>query len=677
MSGITFVLNIAREALMAQQRGIQVTGHNIANVNTPEYTRQKLILTANAVTMDSRIKLGLGVKSDSVVQYFDRLTTKHINQRIFELSKYESKQSILEYLQGIFNEESGNGLNKTLEDFWNAWQDLADNPGGIAERTALLQKASNMGNRFQALYKGLVQSKDEMNIDLKISVNELNILAKQVASLNQRIITSEVSGTTANDLRDQRINAIEKMSKLVDTAYIESDNGSMMVLTTSGIPLVDENESWELHQNGDNIYWSNIPADISNRVSGGKIGAWMDLRDEIIPQYMADLDELAGTMIHQVNALHYIDGYTSDGVRNKYFFNHLNFVGGVKYGAWTGTSTATSGGDYTGRLKKSYTFTVPDGTVGTGPLDVDWIESTTGRTGSIRIPNGYVAGTPIHVDGVNSVVENSGWTGTSRATSSGNYTATTNQNYTFTVQSVNGGAGIGTIGTDVIVIHWQNTDNSTNGNITLDGAYAPDTAMTVENGLEVAFAAGTLSTDAGNTFTVETEQGPDVSFSAGTLVDDDTFSIDVSDYAGAAGSIALSSDVDGLPENIAASTAPGESGNNENALAIQGLQDATLLIRKWTYQRGTDSLPQDQSATMDEYYTIFVGDMGMLVEENNQNQSFNQTMIDQLNEIRDSISGVNLDEETVNLIKYQHAFTAASKLVTVCDEMLQDLLSMR
>ena len=364
MSGITFVLNIAREALMAQQRGIQVTGHNIANVNTPEYTRQKLILTANAVTMDSRIKLGLGVKSDSVVQYFDRLTTKHINQRIFELSKYESKQSILEYLQGIFNEESGNGLNKTLEDFWNAWQDLADNPGGIAERTALLQKASNMGNRFQALYKGLVQSKDEMNIDLKISVNELNILAKQVASLNQRIITSEVSGTTANDLRDQRINAIEKMSKLVDTAYIESDNGSMMVLTTSGIPLVDGNESWELHQEGDNIYWSDIPADISNRLSGGKIGAWLDLRDAHIPQYMADLDELAGTMIHQVNALHYIDGYTSDGVRNKYFFNHLNFVGDVKYGAWTGTSTATSGGDYTGRLKKSYTFTVPDGTVG-------------------------------------------------------------------------------------------------------------------------------------------------------------------------------------------------------------------------------------------------------------------------------------------------------------------------
>ena len=568
MSGITFVLNLAREALMAQQRGIHVTGHNIANVNTPGYTRQRLILTANAVTVDSRIKLGLGVKSDSVVQYFDRLTTKHINQRTSELSKYESKQSILEYLQGIFNEESGNGLNKTLEDFWNAWQDLADNPGGIAERTALLQKTNNMCHRFYALYNGLVQTKDEMNTNLKISVNELNTLTEQVASLNERIVASEASGTTANDLRDQRINAIEKMSQLVDTTYIESDNGSMMVLTTSGIPLVDANKSWELNQEGNNIYWNNIPTDISNRLSGGKIGAWMDMRDEIIPQYMADLDELAGTMISQVNGLHY-GGYALDNSTNRYFFNPFN-MGPLQYGApWTGSSTVSVGGAYTGNATKTFTFTIDgSGTVGTNSFDVDWIDGQ-GNSGTLLVtPTSY-------------------------------------------------------------------------------------SNLSVFEGIQISFGAGDV------------------------VVDTETFSVAVTDNTGAAGSIALSSDVDGDPENIAASTAPGESGNNQNALAIQALQDETLNIRKWIYQRGTLPSSQDQSGTIDEYYTIFVGDMGMLVEENNQNQSFNQTMIDQLNEIRDSISGVNLDEETVNLIKYQHAFTAASKLVTVCDEMLENLLNMR
>jgi flagellar hook-associated protein FlgK len=328
-------------------------------------------------------------------------------------------------------------------------------------------------------------------------------------------------------------------------------------------------------------------------------------------------------------------------------------------------------------LKKSYTFTVPVGVVGAGDLPVAWSESTTGRTGSITIPGGYVAGTAINVDGVNSVVENSGWAGTSQATSSGNYTATTNQKYTFTVQSVNGGAGTGDVETDVIVIHWQNTDNSTSGDITLDGTYTAGDEMTVENELKVAFSGGTLSTVAGNTFTVDTEQGPTVSFSGGTLISGNTFSVDVSDYAGAARDIALSTDVERQPGRIAAGTAPGEPGNNENALAIQGLQDATPLIRKWTYQRGTDPLSQNQSGTLDEFYTILAGDIGMLVEEMGRSQSFQQTMINQLNEIRDSISGVSLDEEMINLIKYQHAFTAASKLVNASDEMLQELLSLR
>jgi flagellar hook-associated protein 1 FlgK len=241
------------------------------------------------------------------------------------------------------------------------------------------------------------------------------------------------------------------------------------------------------------------------------------------------------------------------------------------------------------------------------------------------------------------------WAGGSTVSVGGAYTGNATKTFTFTIATI---AGSGTVGTDPFTVDWS------------DGTGLPD-------------HSGTLSVTATDYSNLSVFEGIKISFGAGDVAVNDEFLVDVTDNTWVAGSIALSSDVDGLPENIAASTAPGESGNNENALAIQALQDATLLIRKWTYQRGTDSLSQDQSGTMDEYYTIFVGDMGMLVEENNQNQSFNQTMIDQLNEIRDSMSGVNLDEETVNLIKYQHAFTAASKLVAVSDEMLQDLLNMK
>jgi len=567
MSGITFVLNIAKGALMAQQKGINVTGHNIANVNTPGFTRQRVILESNAVATTTRLKMGLGVKADTVIQYFDQFTTKNIQQKTSALSEFESKKSILDYLQSIFNETSENGLNKTFEEFWNAWQDLANNPVGVPERTALLQKTSHLCERFHQINEDLLRTKNEMNTNLDVSIHELNIFTRQIATLNERIVAAEASGTTANDLRDQRNNLIEKVSGLIDAAYLEEQNGAIMVMTSSGIALVNGNQSWDLERTGQEIYWNDVPTDISEKLSGGKIGAWMDLRDEIIPQYMANLDELAGTMISQVNGLHY-GGYALDNSTNRYFFNPFN-MGPLQYGdPWTGDSTVSVGGAYTGNATKTFTFTMD---------------------------------------------------------------------------------GSGIVGTDSFTVHWDDGQGN-NGDL-------PVTPTSYSN--------------------LNVFEGIQISFGAGNVVDTQTFSVPVFDNSGAARYIALSTDVERQPGRIAAGTAPGEPGNNENALAIQALQDATLLVRKWTYQRGTDPLSQNQSGTLDEFYTILAGDIGMLDEEMGQGQSFQQTMINQLNEIRDSISGVSLDEEMINLIKYQHAFTAASKLVAASDQMLQDLLSLR
>ncbi|HET6460776.1 MAG TPA: flagellar basal body rod C-terminal domain-containing protein, partial [Syntrophales bacterium] len=148
-------------------------------------------------------------------------------------------------------------------------------------------------------------------------------------------------------------------------------------------------------------------------------------------------------------------------------------------------------------------------------------------------------------------------------------------------------------------------------------------------------------------------------------------------FSGAAGTIALSPDVDGNPQNIAAASTSGGSGNNENALAILGLQDLDMNIRKWAFVRGSVPSSQPQSLTMGEDYTNFVGDMALLAEQTNQGQEFETSLINQLNNTRDAISGVNLDEEMVNLIKYQQAYVAASKALTIADQLMNDLLAIR
>jgi flagellar hook-associated protein 1 FlgK len=579
MSGISLLLNIAQEAMLAHQKAMDVTGHNIANVNTPGYTRQALILESVEETPLARLKLGYGVKADSVVQYFDSFATQSINQKASSLSEYETQKSVLDYVQSIFNDQGGYGLNQAMADFWNAWQDLSNNPGGIPERTALLQKAENMSSEFQIARNNLAQTQSQMNVNLTIGIEETNTLTEQIARLNQQIVQAEADGTRANDLRDQRNNLIQNLSQWIDISYWEKDNGAVTVTTESGVALIDGDLSWTLSQQGDRIYWNNIPNDISSQLTGGKIGAWLDLKYDILPQYIANLDELAGTIIHQVNDLHY-RGYTLDGQTNKYFFNPSNFPSDVTYGTWGGTSIASSGGVYAN--------TAPAGT------------------------------------------------------------------FQFTVTSV---AGTGQVGADAITLGWTGP-GGTSGTINLDSSYVPGTLVNVSQGLQISLGSG-------------------------TVVNGDTFSVGVvpgtpcPDYAGASRSIALSSDVADNPRNIAASTSsdPLETGNNQNALAIQALCDEPASIKKWTYMnRGLTPTSGNSFETLNEYYNILVGDIGTLTDEADGNQSFYESMINQLKNIRDTVSGVNLEEEMINMMKYQYGFMAASKLVSTSDQLLQTLL---
>lgn len=477
MYGIRSVLDIAKGALIAQEKAMAVVSHNLANVNTPGYSRQKAILESYSPVSSAKIKIGMGVLISSVIQYVDQFTVRNIYQKTSTLKEFETKASILSQMETIFNETRGTGLTQAMNEFWVAWQDLSNNPGGIAERTALLTKGEILSSRFNSMSNDLTQLRRETNASIGLAIVELNRLIKGIAEVNEKIVMVESSGTSANDLRDLRRNYLEKLSELVGNVYLEDENGSLKVMTSTGVMLVNGNHYWLLSHKEDHIYWNQIESDISYRFKGGKIGALLDLRDEIIPQALANLDELAGSLIREVNLLHR-EGYTLSGETGKYFFEIF-------------------GGD---------------------------------------------------------------------------------------------------------------------------------------------------------------------------------------DYRGAAAFIKLSGDVKNTPNNIAAagnsSSAPGD---NENVLRILALQtDRNIEIRKWSYEnRGQTVSHQIQRTTLDDYYGMLVGEIGILTEEFNENKDFSQALLNNLHELRDSVSGVNLDEEMIELMKIQRAHEAASKLVSIADEMLRCLLEIR
>lgn len=482
MFGISAIFNIGRGALQANQIAMEVVSHNIANVNTEGYTRQQAILQSENPYDMNRLKVGLGVRVDSVSQAFDRYTTRQIQQNTSTLREFESKADILSHLEALLNETDDSGLSQVMNEFWNAWQNVANNPGESAGRTALLGKAKILTEKFNTMNSDLYSIQDNLDTNLKMGIPEVNQLTRQIAEMNDKIVAAEAIQTSANDLRDGRNNLLQELSGWLGITYVEQSNGSVTVLSQEGILLVNGKEHWDLSMEGGAIYWNGIAADISSKLTEGKIGGWLDLRDETVPEYRANLDELAGSLIQTVNTLHF-NGYTLAGETRKYFFENF-------------------------------------------------------RPGE---------------------VPNSG------------------------------------------------------------------------------------------------------------------------DFSGAADFIALSSDVLGHPENIAAGGLTGDPGNNENARNIAALQtDDTIQIRRWTYtDRGANTSNTLQTSTMDSYYRELVGDIGMLTDDSSQNQEFTQVMLDRLDQLRDSVSGVNLDEELAEMMKVQRAYEAAAKIVTVADEMLQSILEMR
>jgi flagellar hook-associated protein 1 FlgK len=319
MSGLSSILNIAQGAMNANQVAMQVISHNMANVDTPGYTRQKTVLETQTPLSLNQLKVGMGVRVDSVVQCFDRYTTRAIIENTSSLKDYESKALVLSSVESIWNETEESSLSQALDEFWNAWQDLANNPGGSAERTALLGKAEILTRRFNSLSEELGQVGQNLNTDLRGGVEEVNRLTSQIAKLNERIGAAEAGQATANDLRDQRNQLLEELSGWVGINYLEQDDGSVTVLTRGGLLLVNGKENWDLSTQGDSIYYNGIENNVSDRLTGGKIGGWLDLRDETLPQYLANLDEMAGTLIQEVNSLH-LAGYTLSGGTGMYFF---------------------------------------------------------------------------------------------------------------------------------------------------------------------------------------------------------------------------------------------------------------------------------------------------------------------------------------------------------------------
>jgi len=583
MSGIYGVLQIGARSLLAQQKGLEITGHNIANVNTPGYSRQKANLQTGMPMVTPQGIMGTGVNARESERVYDRFVGTQIQNENEELGRWDAQKTALERVEIIINESSDDGLSKTMGEFWNAWQDLVNNPSGNVERMALLGNSETLAFEFQNTYNNLSPLQHDLDLSITATVDEINLKAAEIADLNQRIIEAEGGGAQANDFRDARDLAVNDLSLMIDVDTYEDGNGSINVSLKSGGSLVNGSSSPDLSTMvGDtghkDVVWASDPAvSINSTISGGKLKGWLEARDVIIPEYKGKMEDL-------VNG---IKGVESTEVV-------------------TGAASTLSGGEY-------FTLSSP-----TTDYYV-WYDIGDGSTEPT-----VVGSTGIEVDILS----------TDTAAQVASKTAAAIDGETGFDASVTGGA-ILTITNAVAGVATDSADSAVSGKETgfaitkrIDGR---------DDGLNSLHRSG---------FDRNGTAGGD--FFSGTLAGND-FAVDA----------AIAAD----SNKIAASgTAAGAPGDNSNAIDIAELQNALMMNANTT--------------TFDNYYNSMVSDVGNKVKQAGMSHDHHIAMASHLENYRESISGVSLDEEMISLVQFQLGYDAAAKLIGTTDEMLQTLINM-
>ena len=313
MSNVFGILNTGRTALLTQQKAIDVTGHNIANVNTDGYSRQRVNMETNEPYSSQPGQTGTGVRAAEIQRIYDRFLGAQINNENQNLGNWETQKGVLERVEIIFDESSGYGLNQAMSEFWNAWQDLANNPSDYAGRAALLAKSETITATFNNIYSNLEQIQTDIDTSIMGTVKEINSIAERIAGLNQKIALTEVGGQNANDYRDSRDLLLKELSLKINIDSFENSDGKVTVLVAGGRPLVENISSWNLSTQPDvdsdfqDIAWTDSDGhlvDITDSISGGKLKGWLEARDVTIPDYLSKLDNLAEGIITEVNDLH-------------------------------------------------------------------------------------------------------------------------------------------------------------------------------------------------------------------------------------------------------------------------------------------------------------------------------------------------------------------------------------
>ncbi len=321
-------IEIGRRALMAHQKALDTTGHNVANANTPGYSRQEVVFSSSqpitALTFSKAGglgQMGTGVEAADLKRYRDRFLDRQFRNESTALGHWETKERALREVEAIMAEPTEAGLRAVMDQFWRSLQDLANDPDSSSARALVRERGAAFTNQLNNAARFLSELRANIEADIGREAREINLLADRVASLNRQISTALTSGDKPNDLMDQRDILLDQLSKIVDIRVTAQTDGKVDV-HIGGVPLVTQltanHMTTQVVSGKVVVKWLTISADVA--VSGGELKGLIDARDLEIDALLGKLDNLASTFAASFNSVH-ATGYGLDSSTGNNFFS--------------------------------------------------------------------------------------------------------------------------------------------------------------------------------------------------------------------------------------------------------------------------------------------------------------------------------------------------------------------
>jgi flagellar hook-associated protein 1 FlgK len=326
MASLFDALAMAKRSLMSQQWAQMITGHNISNVNTPGYSRQRPELEAFGRPL--QVPGGLIGMGSDVIE-ITRMRNRYLDQQVLteqQNNGFLQFQSMgLSQVETILGETSGGGLSGVLDEFWTSWSDVANDPENSAARVALQMKGQELSQNLNSVFQNLQSQRRDLDFQLSGMVGQINQMAAQIANLNVAISDAASQGQMPNDLMDQRDVLVEQLSNLANVQTQDEGDGTMTVwLGGQNLVYRDTHQALALQEmpgSGDilhQVIWQGNGQAVN--FQSGQVAGLLLVRDQAIPELMSGLDQFAVGLAQNVNTLHQT-GYSLDGTTGLNFFN--------------------------------------------------------------------------------------------------------------------------------------------------------------------------------------------------------------------------------------------------------------------------------------------------------------------------------------------------------------------